>query len=152
MNDSNWQKYTETGNSFLSKEQKCCAYRFYQSALTEAEQMLMNSFEVENIDIVVPALMISYQNLFNLLDSENCYEDLCSYLSRATERFAGTLHSPEFPETVQENCCRDIHKLYHSLDLYGQKYPIIYKECQNCMRYLKEAILYFALTLHGKKN
>ena len=150
VTDKNWQKYTNAANDFLKKGQKCCAYRFYQSALTEAEKLLMNSYGLDKSTPVITSLIISYQNLFFLLESEDCYIDLSSYLNRASERFSGVLHSPEFPEWVQENCCEDIHKLYESLIYYSQRYPVIYDDCIRNMNYIKDAISFYSKTYQEK--
>ena len=152
MNDVTWRKYTDEGNAFLERGQKCCAYRFYQSALTEAEHLLMNSYEIDEKIPVIPILMISYQNLFNLLESEGCYQDLESYLGRATERFSGVLHSPEFPLNVWEDCCQEIYKLYNSLSYFSLKFRLINTDCNHYMNYIKDAVLYYSKTYQSKKN
>ena len=141
MNDEKWQEFTVSGNYLFAKEDYCCACSNYQNALSEAENLLMNSYDINSNIPVIPIMVISYTNLFALCEEVGNIEQLKSYIRRSTFALTGILKSSEFPVEIVESCKKEIYSLYHSISEYCQKHHEIVPEGAETLKEITEIMI-----------
>ncbi|MCH2205739.1 MAG: hypothetical protein MK132_07700 [Lentisphaerales bacterium] len=141
MNDSQWQDYTVAGNYFFDEQEYCCACTNYQNALSEAEKLLTNSYDISEDIPVIQILIISYCNLFALCEEVQNITQLRSYIRRATYALTGILKSSEFPCEVRNSCKKEIYSLYHSISEYCQKHHEIIEDSADSLKEITDVMI-----------